>query len=147
MVSSRGLGDVYKRQALEEVDALETRLRRRDLRIGDEDLFAFYDARIPRNVVSERHFDAWWKKARQDQPDLLDLDVAALLTADAEDLDTDAFPTTFTYPMPGGDVELDLEYTFDPTGAAGTDGVTVLSLIHISEPTRRHHVSRMPSSA
>ena len=23
----------------------------------------------------------------------------------------------------------------------------VLSLIHISEPTRRHHVSRMPSSA
>ena len=113
------------RAALEEVDALETRLRRRDLRIGDEDLFAFYDARIPGDVVSERHFDAWWKKARQEQPDLLDLDVAALLTADAEDLDTDAFPTTFTYPMPGGDVELDLEYTFDPTGAAGTDGVTV----------------------
>ena len=113
------------RAALEEVDALETRLRRRDLRIGDEDLFAFYDARIPGNVVSERHFDAWWKKARQEQPDLLDLDVAALLTADAEDLDTDAFPTTFAYPMPGGDVELDLEYTFDPTGAAGTDGVTV----------------------
>ena len=25
--------------------------------------------------------------------------------------------------------------------------VTYLSLIHISEPTRRHHVSRMPSSA
>ena len=23
----------------------------------------------------------------------------------------------------------------------------ILSLIHISEPTRRHHVSRMPSSA
>ena len=26
-------------------------------------------------------------------------------------------------------------------------GVLHLSLIHISEPTRRHHVSRMPSSA
>ena len=25
--------------------------------------------------------------------------------------------------------------------------VLMLSLIHISEPTRRHHVSRMPSSA
>ena len=113
------------RAALEEVDALETRLRRRDLRIGDEDLFAFYDARVPANVVSERHFDAWWKKARQERPDLLDLDVAALLTADAEDLDTDAFPTVFPYPLPGGDVDLDLEYTFDPTGASGTDGVTV----------------------
>ena len=41
--------------------------------------------------------------------------------------------------------------------ALGAIGVTVsaaamvamvkLSLIHISEPTRRHHVSRMPSSA
>ena len=38
-------------------------------------------------------------------------------------------------------------------GAGITDGLSVrksarpLSLIHISEPTRRHHVSRMPSSA
>ena len=29
----------------------------------------------------------------------------------------------------------------------GTELVINLSLIHISEPTRRHHVSRMPSSA
>ena len=32
--------------------------------------------------------------------------------------------------------------------ASGVDGTNPdLSLIHISEPTRRHHVSRMPSSA
>ena len=31
----------------------------------------------------------------------------------------------------------------DPVGTA----IMHLSLIHISEPTRRHHVSRMPSSA
>ena len=31
-------------------------------------------------------------------------------------------------------------------GRAGGNGIG-LSLIHISEPTRRHHVSRMPSSA
>ena len=29
----------------------------------------------------------------------------------------------------------------------GSEAVVELSLIHISEPTRRHHVSRMPSSA
>ena len=29
----------------------------------------------------------------------------------------------------------------------GENVVVELSLIHISEPTRRHHVSRMPSSA
>ena len=113
------------RRALEEVDALETRLRRRDLRIGDEDLYAFYDARVPANVVSERHFDAWWKKARHETPDLLDLDVEALLTEDADQLDTDAFPTAFRHPLPGGDVDLHLDYTYDPTGASGTDGITV----------------------
>ena len=34
-------------------------------------------------------------------------------------------------------------------GAEFASGATIkdLSLIHISEPTRRHHVSRMPSSA
>ncbi|UBH25896.1 ATP-dependent RNA helicase HrpA [Micrococcus porci] len=113
------------RRLLEEVDELETRLRRRDLRVGDEELFAFYDARVPANVVSERHFDAWWKKARQETPDLLDLDLDALLTQDADELDTDAFPTAFRYPLPGGDADLALDYTYDPTGASGTDGVTV----------------------
>ena len=34
-----------------------------------------------------------------------------------------------------------------PTRAHPTDAGLDLSLIHISEPTRRHHVSRMPSSA
>ena len=33
------------------------------------------------------------------------------------------------------------------TLSAGDHIVVSLSLIHISEPTRRHHVSRMPSSA
>ena len=32
-------------------------------------------------------------------------------------------------------------------GYGSGDGYGYLSLIHISEPTRRHHVSRMPSSA
>ena len=35
--------------------------------------------------------------------------------------------------------------TMRSMGVAQT--VDMLSLIHISEPTRRHHVSRMPSSA
>ena len=34
-----------------------------------------------------------------------------------------------------------------PTPTPSSAAPTGLSLIHISEPTRRHHVSRMPSSA
>ena len=48
-----------------------------------------------------------------------------------------------------------LKYQLRELADDGTDapvpvlaqGLVELSLIHISEPTRRHHVSRMPSSA
>ena len=101
---------------LAEVDALESRVRRRDLRVDDETLYAFYDERVPADVVSARHFDGWWKKARRETPDLLDLTTADLVQADA---DADAFPTEWFSdgaPMP-------LTYTFEP----GTvdDGVMV----------------------
>ena len=36
---------------------------------------------------------------------------------------------------------------YETTGRWVEYGDALLSLIHISEPTRRHHVSRMPSSA
>ena len=51
---------------LEEVDALEQRARRRDLRVADEALFAFYDERIPPEIVSGAHFDRWWRDARRE---------------------------------------------------------------------------------
>jgi ATP-dependent helicase HrpA len=50
------------RALLEEVEELEARARRRDILVEDEALFAFYDARIPADVVSARHFDTWWKR-------------------------------------------------------------------------------------
>ena len=59
------------RELLEEVEELEHRARRRDILVDDETLFDFYDERMPADVVSGRHFDAWWKKARREQPDLL----------------------------------------------------------------------------
>ena len=47
-----------------EAEALEERTRRRDLLVDDDTIFAFYDARLPAEVTSVAHFDAWWKKAR-----------------------------------------------------------------------------------
>ena len=55
----------------EELAEIEERARRRDLLVGDDEIYAFYDARIPADVVSARHFDAWWKKQRHQTPDLL----------------------------------------------------------------------------
>ncbi|MGI3783662.1 MAG: DUF3418 domain-containing protein, partial [Janthinobacterium lividum] len=64
-----------------EVEELEERTRRRDLTVDDDTIFAFYDSRVPTDVTSGAAFDAWWKNARQQTPDLLDLTLADLTTA------------------------------------------------------------------
>ena len=103
-----------------ELEDLEERVRRRDLLVGDHDIYALYDTRIPADVVSARHFDAWWKKQRHRTPDLLTFSRDDLLraakTADAADADR---PDTWE----AGDVALPLTYRFQP--GAANDGVTV----------------------
>jgi ATP-dependent helicase HrpA len=103
------------RQLVESVRTLEERARRRDLLVGDEELFAFYDRRIPADVVSSRHFDTWWKKARRDSPALLTLIRDDLLRVDVADAQPDTWRS--------GDVDLPLTYRFEP--GAPDDGVTV----------------------
>ncbi|WP_104092191.1 ATP-dependent RNA helicase HrpA [Arthrobacter sp. GMC3] len=115
----------HRNQALlAEVEELETRMRRRDLRVDDETLFEFYDERIGAEVVSERHFDKWWKDARHQNPALLDFDTHVVMAEEPE-LDETAFPKLWTQ----GEFELPLSYEFHPTapGAAPnpSDGVTV----------------------
>jgi ATP-dependent helicase HrpA len=100
---------------LEELAELEERTRRRDLLVGDDEVYALYDARIPADVVSARHFDAWWKKQRHRTPELLTFTRADLLRAEDADDRPDTWHT--------GDAELPLSYRFEPT--AEDDGVTV----------------------
>ncbi|WP_102157834.1 ATP-dependent RNA helicase HrpA [Zhihengliuella halotolerans] len=111
------------RKLLAEVEELESRMRRRDLRISDEDLFDFYDQRVGADVTTERHFDRWWKQARHENPTLLDFDPEAVLAVDAEEVDESAYPRTWRH----GGLELDLTYEFNPSqattsrGSAGAD--------------------------
>jgi ATP-dependent helicase HrpA len=107
------------RALVAEVQDLENRARRRDILVDDESVFAFYDQRIPASVVSGRHFDAWWKKARHRQPDLLDLSTSQLVRPGAEGISAEQFPDRWS----SGDFELELSYRFEP--GAVTDGVTV----------------------
>lgn len=112
------------RALLHEVEELEARMRRRDLLVDDETLFEFYDARIGPDVVSERHFDKWWKDARRENPDLLDYDKSLLISDDADDLDESAYPKTWLHKG----FELPLTYEFHPVAPGSTpnpsDGVT-----------------------
>lgn len=53
--------------------------------VGDDDIYAWFDSRIPPQVVSARHFDGWWKKQRHRTPDLLTFTRDDLLRVDDED--------------------------------------------------------------
>ncbi|MET3368811.1 UNVERIFIED_CONTAM: ATP-dependent helicase HrpA [Jeotgalibacillus campisalis] len=112
------------RALLQEIEELETRMRRRDILVDDQTLFEFYDARVGKEVVSERHFDKWWKDARQSDPDLLDFDQSLLMSEDAEALDDSAYPKTWMHKG----FELPLSYEFHPVAPGSapnpSDGVT-----------------------
>jgi ATP-dependent helicase HrpA len=107
------------RDMLADVEELENRVRRRDIVVDDETLFAFYDQRIPADVVSGRHFDAWWKTARRTQPDLLTFTESMLVSDEAGALAASEYPDAWHQ----GDLSLPLSYQFEPGTAA--DGVTV----------------------
>jgi ATP-dependent RNA helicase HrpA len=112
------------RALLQEVEELEARMRRRDILVDDQTLFEFYDARIGKDVVSERHFDKWWKDARQQDPALLDFDQSLLISEDAAALDDSAYPKTLLHKG----FELPLSYEFHPVAPGSppnpSDGVT-----------------------
>ncbi|RBY78158.1 ATP-dependent RNA helicase HrpA [Geodermatophilus sp. TF02-6] len=112
-------------RAMERVAELEERARRRDIRVDDETLFELYDARIPADVVSTRHFDRWWKQARRETPDLLTFPPEVLTNAAAAG---QVDPADFPDEVPlgggsGGGLTLPLSYAFAP--GAPQDGVTV----------------------
>ncbi|MGL4174898.1 MAG: ATP-dependent RNA helicase HrpA [Dermatophilaceae bacterium] len=104
---------------LREVAELEERARRRDLVVDDEVLFAFYDRRVPPDVVSERHFDRWWRGERRRRPDLLTLAPADLTSPAGGEVSASDYPRVWRQ----GDLELEISYTFAP--GTDDDGVTV----------------------
>ncbi|WP_326597802.1 ATP-dependent RNA helicase HrpA [Streptomyces sp. NBC_01803] len=107
------------RKLLEEVEELEHRARRRDILVDDETLYDFYDQRVPADVVSGAHFDAWWKRKRQEEPDLLSFEKSMLINERAQDITKADYPDTWRQ----GRLTFPVTYQFEP--GADADGVTV----------------------
>ncbi len=107
------------RALLEHAEELEHRARRRDIVVDEHALFDFYDARVGADVVSGAHFDAWWKRVRQRQPDLLTFDPGMLVHPTAAEVTDDDYPDAWSV----GSLDLPLRYHFEP--GAPDDGVTV----------------------
>ena len=105
---------------LEEAAAVEEKLRRRGIVVDEDTLFDFYDQRIPADIGTGRHFDAWWKKKRRHDESFLDFDPEALLNDASANSSHTSFPDSWRQ----GSIDYDLQYKFEPGDPF--DGVTVL---------------------
>ena len=106
-------------QLIREVEELEHKSRRRDILVDERTLFEFYDQRIGTDVVSQKHFDTWWKKAEKQDPELLNFERSFLINDDAEQVSKLDFPNFWHQ----GNLKLKLTYQFEP--GTDADGVTV----------------------
>lgn len=106
-------------QLIREVEELEHKSRRRDILVDERTLFDFYDQRIGMDVVSQKHFDTWWKKAEKQNPELLNFERSFLINDDAEQVSKLDFPNFWHQ----GNLKLKLTYQFEP--GTDADGVTV----------------------
>ena len=109
----------HNRALIEEVEALEDRARRRDILVDEETLFAFYDERIPTDIVNGKGFEHWRKQAERQDSTLLKFDIDALKARDAHDVTQAQYPDHLTL----SGVAYPVSYHFDPD--ADDDGVTL----------------------
>ncbi len=103
---------------IEEVEALEHKTRRRDILVDDQVLFDFYDKRLPAEIISQSHFDKWWKQAAKQQPELLNFEKQFLSKEDTKINELD-FPNYWYQ----DNLKFKLSYQFEP--GKEQDGVSV----------------------
>jgi len=119
------------RRRIDQVLALEERVRRRHLFAGEDALARLYDSRLPSEVLAASSFGVWWRGEGRKDPDRLLLPLEALIDPSAGPVDLAGFPDRWS----GGGVDLELRYRFEP--GARDDGVTAvvpLLLLHLLRP-------------
>jgi len=109
----------HNRQLVDEIRELESKIRRQDILVDEQQIFEFYAARIPANIYSGAAFEKWRKQAEQTEPKLLYLTREMLMRQAADMAAIEQFPETLTI----ADHVLPLSYRFDP--GHPLDGVTV----------------------
>jgi ATP-dependent helicase HrpA len=115
---SRGAFQKRNRALLDEVARLRDKARQSDMLADDEQLLAFFDRRVPENVVNGKTFEAWREVAEKQQPDVLMLSLSDVLS-DERALDPADYPDAISV----HGTELAASYRFEP--GADDDGVTL----------------------
>jgi ATP-dependent helicase HrpA len=85
----------------------------------DEELTAFYDRRVPADILDGQRLLQWWRQARGEQPGILHMSEADVLVSDVSLADPRLFPER----LQTRGLEFPLSYKHEPGSA--DDGVTV----------------------
>jgi ATP-dependent helicase HrpA len=109
---------------LEETEYLQQKGRRVDLLGDEEQLYAFFDAKIPEGISTGAAFEQWRRDAEKKAPKLLWLTERDIAPGDAE-LDTTSFPDHLS----AGPLVVQLRYRFEP--GHEDDGVSALIPLHV----------------
>ncbi|MFT3887026.1 MAG: ATP-dependent RNA helicase HrpA [Arachnia sp.] len=104
------------RAVLRDAQTLTDRMRRPDLLLSDDQLYAWLDARVPADVVSGATFEKWLRGLPKEQWPLLTPDDAVV---DPSQLRASDYPDAWRV----GAHRLPIAYEFNP--GAGSDGVTI----------------------
>jgi len=127
----------HNRQLIDEICELESKIRRQDLLVDEQQIFEFYAARIPANIYSSNAFEKWRKQAEQTDPRLLYLTREMLMRQAAGGVAIEQFPETLTI---AGHV-LPLNYRFDP--GHPLDGVTITIPLPLLNQFMPFHFDRL----
>ena len=111
--------DRANRALIEQLKAEAELSRRPQLAPDEDDIYRFYLARIPADVISTRTFEGWWKKAKHETPDWLTMTREDLLGDQAQDFDEHDHPSLWQQ----AGQQFKLSYRYEP--GAMDDGVTV----------------------
>jgi ATP-dependent helicase HrpA len=109
---------------LEETEYLQQKGRRVDLLGDEEQLYAFFDAKIPEGISTGAAFEQWRRTAEKKEPKLLWLTERDVSPGDAE-LDATRFPDHLS----AGPLVVQLRYRFEP--GHEDDGVSALIPLHV----------------
>ncbi len=108
----------HNQALIEEIQTLEDKSRRQDILVDEEQIYAFYDARVPAGIYNGKAFETWLKQ--EPNPKLLFFNREDLINHAAGDKVT---PYAFPDNIEINGVVLPLKYHFEP--GHEDDGVTV----------------------
>ncbi|MFW0901829.1 ATP-dependent RNA helicase HrpA [Gardnerella sp. Marseille-QA0894] len=133
------------RNVLDDADNQANRTRQIRETVNDEDLFTFYDTRIPQEATTIATLAKWWKDNWEENPNMLNFDpdeVERLQTTQSTDLAD--YPDHWnTFGTDGQPFRLRLSYIYDPSNPL--DGVTVhVPLYSLSRLTSEEFTWNVP---